>query len=520
MVLRVQRRAACSDQGAAASAHRALESEIAKHTDAILDLKGRLNAMAPISKLPPEILSEIFAVVAKVYQTTRNPPRFRPRRTYKWIIVTHVCRSWRHVALETPRLWSRIVLSDPEATQEVLARSKKAPLWVTGHVTCRDEPRRKLLDAVMKESSRMKELDLTGPVPIFQSVAALSKRGAELLEILSLSGSGRCVPDITIHPLYHTLPVFFGGHTPNLRHLHVHMISVKWDNPVLCATLTNLTLVAKHDLMSRLGTFAQLVSALDNMRALEFLELIDTIPRLPKDSSMLPASQRTVPLLNLRKLTLSSYVLDCANFLNHVSFPADTRLVVTGRTEVGIEELVRVLGEHLSRALPLLTARISPVYTSQMRISGWRTLLAGPPAEKSAAPAADVDLYLEAYPHPCVYHALVRRATFFGAVRRLELQSLMAMWGWQDLFATLFARVEDLRVLAVSGRPQLGLLEALSEVRREAGDGGRGSVLSAKLHTVQMTRVNFGLSYSELEWEYLEQVLGWLMLRCNEGVPI
>ncbi|EJF64032.1 hypothetical protein DICSQDRAFT_178558 [Dichomitus squalens LYAD-421 SS1] len=449
--------------------------------------------MAPISKLPPEVLSEIFAVVAKVYQTTRNPPRFRPRRTYKWIIVTHVCRSWRHVALETPRLWSRIVLSDPEATQEVLARSKKAPLWVTGHVTCRDEPRRKLLDAVMKESSRMKELDLTGPVPIFQSVAALSKGGAELLEILSLSGSGRCVPDITIHPLYHTLPVFFGGHTPNLR-LHVHMISVKWDNPVLCATLTNLTLVAKHDLTSRLGTFAQL------------------------DSSMLPASQRTVLLPNLRKLTLSSYVLDCANFLNHVSFPADTRLVVTGRTEVGIEELVRVLSEHLSRALPLLTARISPVYTSQMRISGWRTLLAGPPADKSAAPAADVDLYLEAYPHPCVYHALVRRATFFGAVRRLELQSLMAMWGWQDLFATLFARVEDLRVLAISGQPQLGLLEALSEVRREAGDGARGSVLSAKLHTVQ--RVKFGLSYSELEWEYLEQVLGWLMLRCNEGVPI
>ncbi|KIO33659.1 hypothetical protein M407DRAFT_17618 [Tulasnella calospora MUT 4182] len=47
--------------------------------------------------------------------------------------ITQTCRWWRQVALETPRLWSTLILSDTTPLEKLetwLARSKAAPLHI------------------------------------------------------------------------------------------------------------------------------------------------------------------------------------------------------------------------------------------------------------------------------------------------------------------------------------------------------------------------------------------------------
>jgi len=74
------------------------------------------NSLAPINKLPPEILALVV--------TFLGPGRYL-------IYATAVCQRWRTALLSFPRLWSRIPFSSGQVQFETyLARSKCAPLEV------------------------------------------------------------------------------------------------------------------------------------------------------------------------------------------------------------------------------------------------------------------------------------------------------------------------------------------------------------------------------------------------------
>ncbi|KAH9925855.1 uncharacterized protein BXZ73DRAFT_49699, partial [Epithele typhae] len=55
------------------------------------------NAIAPIHRaFPPEVLAEVF--IQRVALEQSDP-----------MIVAHICRRWRAVALDCPRLWAAVV---------------------------------------------------------------------------------------------------------------------------------------------------------------------------------------------------------------------------------------------------------------------------------------------------------------------------------------------------------------------------------------------------------------------------
>ncbi|PIL25214.1 hypothetical protein GSI_13103 [Ganoderma sinense ZZ0214-1] len=541
MTLRVQRNA-CPDLDVAAHARKQLESEVAKHVDAIIDLKGRINAMAPISKLPPELLSAIFTEVAITHYTGR-PPRSCCGATllpYKWITLTHVCHSWRAVALNTPRLWSRIVLTRPDVTREVLARSKKAPLWVTANMSFMDEPQKSLLDAIMRESSRVKELSIAGPARILENLYPRWTGEAPLLESLSLSDNNVFDFDPVSMPSIHvgrpSFPVVFQGVTPNLRNLNIHHVSIRWDNPLFCSTLTSLTVISRYDNSLRSGNFGQLLLALETMTALESLELNESIPRLGEDLAGISTPLRRVTLPNLRKLSLVSDAVNCANLLNFVTLPPTARLLVTGHAEAGVDELVGFFTAHLTRAPPLLSARLAPTHSAQVVVRGWWTFVAGDLAQnrRSVPPAPDTELIIDAFPHARAVQHVMACAPALARVRRLEIQPLFSAIAWD--WRALFAHTPALRVLSISGHAEAGgFIAALSqgqpapaprdsedgEQRRGEGEGTeRGKVLLPELHTLRMADVRFGCWHPEHEAAYLEEMVDWLIARCNEGAPI
>jgi hypothetical protein len=90
-------------------------------------------AIAPHKHLPSEILSEIMALSASG-QEVYLPPAMRPGTAFAWGL-TRVCSRWRQIALNEPRIWTKISFYDgctvPEfigASEEVFRRSGQAPL--------------------------------------------------------------------------------------------------------------------------------------------------------------------------------------------------------------------------------------------------------------------------------------------------------------------------------------------------------------------------------------------------------
>ncbi|KAJ6477647.1 hypothetical protein C8R45DRAFT_363878 [Mycena sanguinolenta] len=80
--------------------------------------------LSPISRLPPEILAEIFVRCI--------PASIRRLKPHIWINIPKVCSLWRSVALGCPEFWSTLILLHPASTPGFLDRAKVAPLVIRG----------------------------------------------------------------------------------------------------------------------------------------------------------------------------------------------------------------------------------------------------------------------------------------------------------------------------------------------------------------------------------------------------
>ncbi|KAI0061468.1 hypothetical protein BV25DRAFT_1785855, partial [Artomyces pyxidatus] len=92
--------------------------------EALHSINARINALLPVSHIPPEILAHIFLYCVLADQEWRNT-----LPGLGWISVTHVCRRWRHIALDNSGLWRHIPLtSGRQWIAEMLSRSRSKPL--------------------------------------------------------------------------------------------------------------------------------------------------------------------------------------------------------------------------------------------------------------------------------------------------------------------------------------------------------------------------------------------------------
>ncbi|KAK7060962.1 hypothetical protein VNI00_000697 [Paramarasmius palmivorus] len=84
------------------------------------DLRTKLNALAPIGVLPPEVLLQILSICA--HRT--NPSS---RRSFRHVMAfSQVCRQWRALALQTSNLWTIIDLCNIAYASTYLTRSGDA----------------------------------------------------------------------------------------------------------------------------------------------------------------------------------------------------------------------------------------------------------------------------------------------------------------------------------------------------------------------------------------------------------
>ncbi|KAI9463936.1 hypothetical protein F5148DRAFT_1286004 [Russula earlei] len=516
-----------------------VDGEMAAIRRALRAIGTRRNALTPTCRIPTEILGEIFLF----YQQASAGPSILEcandssarltlkNTTLRWVPgVAHVCRHWRTVALEHPRLWSRVTLHlGREWASRMLALSKSSPItialadpdpceasmpldpWGLPPVLA---PRRAQLDPVDVLSQHlfhMQDLDLSACSCTILPWVRLLETAAPLLESFWLR------VDPHRPGAWHDVPVPL---PPNFLATHPRLRCVIVDGAFLSCwvvpaqSLASLTLlsicapdprkfmertelvVPKHD---------EFFGCLVAMPALETIVLAHCLP------SFAPSySSHAVPLAHLRTLSIHDRVDRCRQVLDALDLPPMTTIKVLcwsvrPPSEHDCLRVLPSLSAHLCRedarvgrppagavgprgsahgphALSLYSASIDG--HTEFSLAAWRTFVPPTVAEDrdpyfGPKPAADVRLECEwdASDDPEMERRALRRACAgvpLDELRALSIRAEAAVWDAHDWYDTFVASVEITHVAALEA-PGASVLDALKLPSPLSVEHGRSS---------------------------------------------
>ncbi|KAI0043548.1 hypothetical protein FA95DRAFT_1470995, partial [Auriscalpium vulgare] len=113
---------------------RVIDDEIAALQGVLRFWKTKRNKfVAKSSILPPEVLSRVFEFLALAHPYRHDVDATRGGSSPRlgWIVVSHICRHWRQVAVDDTSLWRTISSEmEPKWIAEMVARTKDRPLTV------------------------------------------------------------------------------------------------------------------------------------------------------------------------------------------------------------------------------------------------------------------------------------------------------------------------------------------------------------------------------------------------------
>ena len=130
-----------------------------------------INNFASISRIPDEILAQIFLAYAEdcrdKYENARPLSDDCEQGPYCWLIVASVCSRWRNVSLACSRLWEWIVPLRHEAISVFVERSACRPLSIVHRRIPWDRPGISVaivysnsLHVALRELPRIRRLDI------------------------------------------------------------------------------------------------------------------------------------------------------------------------------------------------------------------------------------------------------------------------------------------------------------------------------------------------------------------------
>ena len=313
-------------------------------------LKHRRNALAPISRLPPETIAIIFSFL---HPPTEYAQIMTGDEQYSlaWLRVAHVCHQWREIALNQPRFWSHIdfIALTVEGVTEILSRSKMAPLKLEANLShvCWECAR---FDAFRKQlvahTSHTCHLDITANSSDLQTTVDQLVSPAPILESLSLTVENKThrrygMPRRTIVP-----PDLFGGSAPRLSHLQLSRCDINWTSPLF----KNLQFLELHSLSpDARPSPAEWLDAMDQMMKLEVLIAYFATPMVPLVGTTLPEPAHVITHQSLTRLHLSATASDCAFALTHLILPKLKSVRVDIFAGLSSEHDVRALIPYISR---------------------------------------------------------------------------------------------------------------------------------------------------------------------------
>lgn len=202
-----------------------LETLPARFNSEIYRLRRSRNAVAPISRLPNEMLVQAFAeyIADKDYIAIGNG-QVAPGQTLpqKLSVLSKVSKAWQEVAQDAACLWAGNVNAQqpPSFVRAAIKNSKRHPLVVQCFMD-NSQPEYEASLEICGELHRWRSANLTAYNPAHFDVLAYS--GAPSLKSLTMSAIARTGIPIRL----------FGGVAPQLEELSLRNVLIDWNSPVL-----------------------------------------------------------------------------------------------------------------------------------------------------------------------------------------------------------------------------------------------------------------------------------------------
>ncbi|KAL0565106.1 hypothetical protein V5O48_016929 [Marasmius crinis-equi] len=316
-----------------------------------LRLKSKRNSFTPACRLPAEVLGEIFAIFVIVSRASAGhaivgrlvtllQPELKDKLPVRWSAVLHICRHWRAVALDTPKVWSAPDFNHPSWARRMIELSKAAPLTIdTSNVASLlrslPEVNPPQVVAVSIQETFKVVSEALGEIGRVTTLRLEAGRWA-LERILSTSPSmlqpAPVLTSLIVTNRYHSesnsdvfvLPEdFIAQRAPQLSHLELGDCCIPW-----CSGLfQNLTVFSVHlsyctpstaPLAHKTrSTPQEFMHALSSMTRIEVLELHNCIPS--EGRGLFP--HETLVLPSLRRLEVRDEAKTCVNLLDNMRFP-------------------------------------------------------------------------------------------------------------------------------------------------------------------------------------------------------
>ena len=286
-------------------------------TSYIRGLKSRQNELAPISRLPCEVLATILSFLPFIAWNEGSD-------VLTWIYVAYVCRRWREIALNYPRFWSYINLAKltPVGSTEILSRAKMAPLHLEADSTQWNPEYLEVFERQLEAHiSHTRHLEYR-----FHDLSKVVMRlvsPTPTLEFLSLS-YGKSTPSRLTSACYAIPDNLFNGTAPNLTSLEVEECDISWKSPLLKGL--RFLKILYYSVMAR-PKLDDWLDALKEMSKLEDLSLsLQSATPIASLADLLISRAVTLPSLIYFRINASAK--DCALALAHLVLPSLTRLHV------------------------------------------------------------------------------------------------------------------------------------------------------------------------------------------------
>ena len=500
-------------------ARKKIEDEIKDHANAITMLKHRLNAMTKISRLPSELLSEIFVCCAQDYfksytdHKTHYSYYSHHRGVPEWVRVAHICHAWREIALSTPRLWSFVPVTQRSIAEQLLLRSKKAPLSIAATHLGYNTDRKKVLETVFSEEMhRMRELFISGPSAQVYELCAKLTEPANMLCTLALSDGGDNYTQSSSDLIPQNL---FNSQLPRLRCLEIRRLVMRWDNPLLCSALTNLVII-QNSYRDAMGTFEQFISALESMPGLRSIELANAIPPTPAASGH-PPSPRTIVLPHLRDINLGGSTIDCANFLCHLSPGVDIQLHLVCREEKGLQSLILSIKAALARSKPWCTIELAQRFSdTDVTLRAWPTNATFTDSFRIVEPASfTLELSARSVVSSNAHRSLFEQFSMFSSAETFVVDACTD-WKWKNTFTAM----KNLREIVVLRHAPESMLAALSSGMLHGKKKSKRSLTFSRLKAIKFYDVRLATPNYEEDEEYFDQLIDCMIYRCNYYHPV
>ncbi|KAF9785010.1 hypothetical protein BJ322DRAFT_1210989 [Thelephora terrestris] len=324
---------------------RALEAQIKEHEMAIVKLKRARNSFLNVSRLPPEILGNIFC-----WNVTREFDFDRLEEgSHDFLLV---CHHWFEVASRTPELWS-FWGDNLQDWQKRHLRHPMAPLDLVFNgsslrcvPTLNDSLKNALQDRAARDTIRRIHLTANDSELLDSIISPLAS--CESDGIRSSGVQSIILSDDSDYTSVNISDFFARHRFPELRCLQLENCTISsWDFITSrTSVLTTLTLVICSP-APRI-TSPQILSVLRSNPSLQKITLCGySVPNDGGDKSS------RVPLAHLEKLALSGNPGDVFTLLHNLRYPKNMESLGLDITHSTVEDIPTIIGpslrDHLRR---------------------------------------------------------------------------------------------------------------------------------------------------------------------------